>query len=295
MGLSRVLFWRVAYARFLLKGRGPFWNAPGRTLIPGYQYLWRAGEFVRGVVARVSGDACGVALEFPRDDGRNAGIRLEVADLLDRGLYHGVRLDPAWFLGATVVDAGAYIGAFSIWALRHGAARVVAFEPDTLNADVLRRNLQSCSGNAKATVVTKALWSSSGTQVLVGRGPLATLCLSSPQGRHADSSHVGRTLVPVTTLDEWVATASPAVKTVDVLKLDVEGAESQVLLGAAHVIKAHRPRIIACVYHFRSQGEEVLRAIRSLRGDYKCSFHGNGFWYSDADGAEVRPALLLAE
>ena len=40
----------------------------------------------------------------------------------------------------SVVDIGAHVGAFTRYALEHGAARVVAFEPEPQNAELFRRN-----------------------------------------------------------------------------------------------------------------------------------------------------------
>lgn len=44
--------------------------------------------------------------------------------------------------GETWIDLGANIGAFTVWALEQGAGRVIAYEPDPDNYEILRLNMR---------------------------------------------------------------------------------------------------------------------------------------------------------
>lgn len=54
--------------------------------------------------------------------------------------------------GHTVLDIGAHIGVFSRYALQEGCTRVIAYEPEPSNYDLLIRNLQPISENSKLTI-----------------------------------------------------------------------------------------------------------------------------------------------
>ena len=62
--------------------------------------------------------------------------------------------------------------------------------------------------------------------------------------------------MPAITLDEFVATGSPPPH---LIKIDVEGGEGEVLLGAASLLRAHRPTLIVEVHH--PQGDEQIRSL----------------------------------
>lgn len=128
---------------------------------------------------------------------------------------------------STMVDVGANIGWHTLVAARV-ARRVWAFEPEPSNVALLRRNVElNRLGNV--TVVPKAVADHAGT---------IDLWLSETSAGHHSTSHVvGRRKlqVPSTTLD----TEFP-VETIDVLKIDTEGAEPQVLAGAEALIASRR-------------------------------------------------------
>lgn len=123
-----------------------------------------------------------------------------------------------------VWDVGAHTGLYALLAARAGA-RVVAFEPLEGNRGWMDRNLRVNGLQASVQVVPFALSSRSGT----GRwAPEA----SGMQGR---LSPEGALEVAVCTADEL------DVPPPDVLKLDVEGAELDVLRGAERLLAERRP------------------------------------------------------
>jgi FkbM family methyltransferase len=137
--------------------------------------------------------------------------------------------------GDVVVDAGAQIGIFSV-KVADRAGRVWAFEPEPSNYELLCYNVAPYS-NIKSMNV--ALWSSN------GRMPL-----------HHNREHVGaHSLLP---LPEGVSDYNVEVETirlddviedqVDFIKMDVEGAEIEVLKGAMQILEVCHPAIVMEVH-----------------------------------------------
>ena len=134
-----------------------------------------------------------------------------------------------------VFDIGAYHGVWAVLLARH-AREVVAFEPNPGTFEVLEETIAvNRAGNISACPV--AIGNTSGTADFWGTGSGASL----RPGHHRPSC----TRVAVDTLDRFVErrTSLP-----DLLKIDVEGAEHQVLAGARCCL-AHA-RVVCIEVHF---------------------------------------------
>ena len=133
--------------------------------------------------------------------------------------------------GGTFVDAGANIGFYSVLAARLAGpeCRVVAFEmmPDT--AAILRRHVAMNAGD-RIEIVENALSDRNGETVTASvepgkHGQASIIASASPDGRVAIE-------VATITLDMALAGSGP----IDVLKMDLEGAEFLALKGATEVL-----------------------------------------------------------
>jgi len=126
------------------------------------------------------------------------------------------------------VDIGAHIGCYTVT----GAAaigetgKVYAFEPHPENADLLSRNVSLNGYERRVEIVRKAVFSSTGEAVLgVDAGDTGGSSVFGGEAKALSSS----VKVPTTTIDEFFATEGwPRV---DLVKMDVEGAEIAVLHG----------------------------------------------------------------
>ncbi len=141
-------------------------------------------------------------------------------------------------------DVGANIGLYSLGlAALAPRGRIFAFEPSPGSVDFLRTNLRrNRADNVK--VFATALGDRDGT-ISFHEVPFFTAgSFTADEGAWLRSDAVGSTLVqvPCTTLDAFVE--DHAVERLDVLKIDVEGAELAVLDGATATLAAHRPTVV---------------------------------------------------
>lgn len=119
-----------------------------------------------------------------------------------------------------VLDCGANVGLATLWIRRaFPRARVTAFEADPVIARMLAANLAR-NGCADVEVVAAAAWRGGGTLVFRREGSD-----SGAVDEVGADTEGERVRVPAVRLRDWVAGSR-----VDLLKLDVEGAE-RVLLG----------------------------------------------------------------
>jgi FkbM family methyltransferase len=120
-----------------------------------------------------------------------------------------------------IIDAGANIGLATVWFLgNYPGARVHCFEPDPSNAALLERNV----GSSEGVVVQRAAVGREDGELLLHISPISAM--------HSlkESASGGRT-VPVRVHALAGYMRAHAIRTVDVLKLDVEGSELDVLEG----------------------------------------------------------------
>jgi FkbM family methyltransferase len=140
--------------------------------------------------------------------------------------------------GHVVWDVGANIGLFTFAATALGAS-VIALEPDSYNVRMLLRSADRLDSRfSRPTVVPVAVSDTVG----FARFDIARRNRSTNHLKGFGSTQTGgcrQTLVvPTTTLDELLERFPPPA----VLKIDVEGAEVNVLRGARSVV-AHHPAI----------------------------------------------------
>jgi FkbM family methyltransferase len=162
--------------------------------------------------------------------------------------------------GMTFVDAGAHVGHYTLLAsdLVGAEGRVIAFEPHPLLGPVLRRNAER-AGCANTTVSELALGRASGAADLILH-PCDNFGSSSLRA-DAEDGHRPRAPVEVTTLDDYLEHAGGP--RVDVIKLDVEGAELDVIDGARRTLAAN-PDILLVVEFLRENARRFGRDVEDL-------------------------------
>ena len=146
--------------------------------------------------------------------------------------------------GDTVVDIGANIGVFSMWAAaRAQRVRVISLEPSPGMFHCLQQNL-SRNGLHQVIAVQAACGGHNGTAVLYSRGFEGGNSLYSRD--IAGSVFRPLTRVEVLTLDEVFRRYQ--VETCSLLKLDCEGAEYEILFKASEAT-LRNVRRVSMEYH----------------------------------------------
>jgi len=155
----------------------------------------------------------------------------------------------------SILDLGANIGLFGVFILeRFPAARVVAFEPDQANVDILRRCAAANGGAPRWTVVTAAASNSDGSVRFLSGGVSLSRISDSAEGE----------LVPA--LDVF-----PYLSEADLAKVDIEGGE-WVILGDPRLRTLGPPALVLEYHPYLSpEADPRACAIRLLgEAGYEC-------------------------
>jgi len=169
----------------------------------------------------------------------------------------------------TVVDVGANHGWYTLMAshLVGSAGTVVAVEPDARALNILKRTLavNSCSDNV--IVVERAVGDQTGVREFVQAPSSAVSHL-----RRNHESAVTTVLVEVESLDSILE--KHGVAAVDIVKIDVEGAELEVLCGMRRILSHCLPIILAeGRSHVGSQlGRRMMDIPEFLGLGYECKW-----------------------
>ncbi len=157
--------------------------------------------------------------------------------------------------GDIVLDVGAHIGAYSSFALKHAGEKglVICIEPDPRNARLLRTNLERIKGSYRVHEV--AVSDKPGTMELHHHALYSATTHTGPRLENDVDSFS----VKVGTIDEI---CSPLTR-LDVLKMDIEGAELKALKGGAATLRRFHPHI-AMEYHRPEMGSPVEDVIHLL-------------------------------
>jgi FkbM family methyltransferase len=170
--------------------------------------------------------------------------------------------------GMIFLDAGANEGVYTLLAsVRVGhTGRVYACEPSSREFSRLRQNL-SLNSLSNVEALSIALFDAEGTHELniaeaehAGQNTLG--------GFAYEIASAGQERVTTRKVDRFLRECR--VGRLDLMKLDVEGAELRVLRGASRTLRKHRPVLLfevsePSLRNMGSSSEELLDFIRSLR------------------------------
>mgnify|MGYP000843798867 FL=1 len=164
------------------------------------------------------------------------GGRLVDFSLYEPNQYFGNDVIGELARGEVFVDAGVCHGEEIDRAIHGGNIFVHGFEPDAENYAYL---LKKYEGRDDVRIHPCALWDKD--ERLVFQSNAATPSASRLTGADAHEEAAGIAARP---LDDVLQGAACTL-----LKMDIEGAEYNALLGAAKTIEQHRPKLAVCVYH----------------------------------------------
>ena len=168
-----------------------------------------------------------------------------------------------------VVDAGANIGTFSVFATNLAPKiHVYAFEPVDGTFQVLKENTKYYPDivcvpfGLGDEVSSKNIFVSKD-----GRGG-SVLEDSLYNGNRQSKT---KEEVKITTIDVFVAEKN--LSRVDFIKIDTEGYEAKILRGARETIKKYKPVIAMSAYHNPNDKEDLPRMVKEISLDYVCELH----------------------
>ncbi|MEZ8222135.1 methyltransferase, FkbM family [Candidatus Fervidibacteria bacterium JGI MDM2 JNZ-1-D12] len=204
-------------------------------------------------------------------------VWVQVRNGLGKGLW--LRLDPRYELnywngdyepeiqnllagrlrpGDVLYDIGAHIGFFSLIAARlvgkEGA--VFAFEPDPENVARIEEHIQRNELN-QVQVVPLAVWSASEQRLYFQRASEFSSRSTGAIVQTPTSTGIDVIEVQTITLDEFVQNHRPP----NLVKVDVEGGESEVLKGAIWTFEIVRPLLI-CEVHDEANRQFVTQMLK---------------------------------
>lgn len=152
-----------------------------------------------------------------------------------------------------LVDLGAYRGDTIREMLQYTGGKyrsITAFEPDEKTFCKLLAQTQALSG---AECHNLGAWSHRDT-----------LCFAQRAGRNSALCKAGERTVQVDSVDNVLAG-----RRASYIKLDVEGAEQEALLGCAQTIATYAPKLCVSVYHRSEDLFALPLLVRRLRADYR--------------------------
>jgi FkbM family methyltransferase len=175
--------------------------------------------------------------------------------------------------GGLVLDLGANIGAFSIYASRVlGVQRLIALEPVAETFAKLQTNLAANHLGGTVTAIHKGIGGRSGPRTI-------HLGVSSPHSSmfyRADPQYESGATesIEVTSLDQLFEDLN--IDRVDMCKLDCEGGEVEALLAASDAT-LRRIRRLSMEYHFPANlSDEATLFGRLERAGFRCVWHDRG-------------------
>ena len=166
------------------------------------------------------------------------GWQLHVPDMHSfLGTYQWIFLDQIYAFRAdnpapTIVDCGANTG-LSILYFKHlyPQARIIAFEADPKLFRILEENIRG-NGFTDVELINKAVWNKETTLTFLPDGADAGRVADAAGPTPAHPGNGGAVQVPAIRLRDYLTD-----RTVDLLKMDIEGAEVEVLNDCPDVLK----------------------------------------------------------
>ena len=172
--------------------------------------------------------------------------------------------EPQYFLngflpqkGDIAIDGGTYDGATSIDFAKCGA-NVYAFEMDADNYKKCQARLEVFGKNCDVIIENLGLSDKTGEERY------------SPFGTASRKTSNGKLTAKFIDLDTYVARNN--LPRVDYIKLDIEGAELDMLHGAAKTISRCKPKMAISAYHKLEDLWTLATYVKSLRADYNFEF-----------------------
>jgi FkbM family methyltransferase len=163
--------------------------------------------------------------------------------------------------GYTIIDGGAFNGdsASDFLKAMNGQGRVFSFEPSRNNFNQLLERIVNEQLSHTVKAVNAGLWRARQKMYLRQ---------TSENAQQFQTGETGETAIDVMDLDSFVIENGLRV---DLIKMDIEGAESQALQGSKRTISEQHPRLQICLYHLPDDLWSIPLWLKDLNSQYR--FH----------------------
>ena len=187
-----------------------------------------------------------------------SGVRLKVPlsfiypsfEVFSMRVYDFVVLP--WETFRTVIDCGAHVGSFTLWMTQRSACQVLAVEPNPRTHVLLRDNLRHLGERVSFAQVAVA--GTRGARTLHGLGGSGSASFAGS----VDAMEAFE--VPTLTLHDVLEQSSFA--DVDLLKMDVEGAEQEIFLSVSlDTLQRIRATIIECHENLGANAAMIMERL----------------------------------
>lgn len=171
----------------------------------------------------------------------------------------------------TVIDAGSFNGILSlVYAEKAKDGKIFSFEPDKTNLKRLEENLNLNDYPQNIHLIKKGLWSQSGEINFYADGSVASSSFYRAENAQEQT-------IKVTSLDDFIEENS--IEKVDFIKMDVEGAELDILKGATRLLNTLKPNLSIATYHI-VENELTYKSVEDffngINYPYKTVFFEDG-------------------
>lgn len=170
-----------------------------------------------------------------------------------------------WEDPISFVDCGSFTGDTldELYRYYGSVESIVAFEPDIGNFRVMTDKLRNSPHQyaRQITAFPNGIWSET-----------EMLSFSSGMGASSSVSLSGSNNIQAVSLDDALTNFRPSV-----IKMDIEGAEINALLGAKRIIQKYKPKLAVCVYHTPEHLWEIPSLLNGWDLGYRFHLRSYGF------------------
>jgi FkbM family methyltransferase len=219
--------------------------------------IWRLRSMeLRQAAGRLRGDSHLVPIRCTAPISTRLTIRENVADywtlkeIVVSGVYGGLlqHLEEC----RTIVDLGANIGVATLYfAGKVPHARIFSVEPESSNFAMLRRNARKLVRKGRCVLLQAAVWSEDSSLGILNPGVGHNAFVF---GQKSDGEVRGLSMMSILERSGF--------ETVDLLKVDIEGAEVQLFRGCLDWL----PRVRALAIEFHGDARKKSRFDEIMRG-----------------------------
>lgn len=166
--------------------------------------------------------------------------------------------------GDVIIDAGAFVGDTAVIFNQESSGDCVIHSFELLDENILllNFNLKKFNISESVTINKLALSDTSGSTVFINKKQVqgATSILGAEEGEGIETI----------TIDDYVN--FKGIQNLDLIKMDIEGAERLALKGSLDSIRKFKPKLAICIYHLWDDVIEIPKIIKSTGVDYMFEF-----------------------